>query len=128
MGNTWHATGLMGILKPSQLETRIAVMSRDMFPAVGGEMGGTLAFNSVWQPVCGQEERQNVPVQEDALLMQCTTWSARYSLLTRFKEYCGLVKTEDLQRVVFGSLEMGGQSKGEICLALGCEAIDKGCR
>ena len=30
-GTTWHATGLMGILKPSQLETRIAVMSRDLY-------------------------------------------------------------------------------------------------
>jgi len=30
-GTTWHATGLMGILKPSPLETRIAVMSRDLY-------------------------------------------------------------------------------------------------
>ena len=30
-GTTWHATGLMGILKPSNLETKIAVMSRDLY-------------------------------------------------------------------------------------------------
>ena len=30
-GTTWHATGLMGILKSSPLETKIACMSRDLY-------------------------------------------------------------------------------------------------
>jgi hypothetical protein len=30
-GTSWHATGLMGILKPSTIETRIAIISRNLY-------------------------------------------------------------------------------------------------
>ena len=30
-GTSTHATGLMGILKPSAIETRIAIISRDLY-------------------------------------------------------------------------------------------------
>ena len=43
-GTTCHATGLMGILKPSQLETRIAVMSRDLYCQLE-ERGWYTGFN-----------------------------------------------------------------------------------
>merc|ERR1719228_37572 len=45
-GTTWHATGLMGILKPSQLETRIAVMSTPC-TCTWRTGGGTQASSSV---------------------------------------------------------------------------------
>ena len=47
------------------------------------------------------------------------------SWLSQVKEYCGLVKTEDL----LGGLWVPGDGVAnpwEICLALGCEAIDEG--
>ena len=30
-GTSWHATGLMGILKPSTIETKIAIISRNLY-------------------------------------------------------------------------------------------------
>ena len=49
-GTTWHATGLMGILKPSSLETKIAVLSRDLYSTLEdkGWYTGFKKCGSLW--------------------------------------------------------------------------------
>ena len=49
-GATWHSTGLMGILKPSSLETQIAVLSRDLYETLEdkGWYTGFKKCGSLW--------------------------------------------------------------------------------
>ena len=49
-GTTWHVTGLMGILKPSTLETRMAVLSRDLYSKLDsrGWYTGFREVGSLW--------------------------------------------------------------------------------
>ena len=49
-GATWHSTGLMGILKPSSLETQIAMLSRDLYETLedNGWYTGFKKCGSLW--------------------------------------------------------------------------------
>ena len=123
-GTTWHATGLMGILKPSQLETRIAVMSRDLYMQLE-EKGWYTGFKQ-----CGSlyvAKKKDRMYQYKKMLACAVQHDLECKLLdpAQVKSYCALIKTDDL----LGGLWVPGDGVAnpwEICLALGCEAIDKG--
>merc|ERR1719367_2359173 len=125
-GTTWHATGLMGILKPSKLETKIAVMSRDLYSALEdkGWYTGFRKCGSLW--VAKKKDRM---YQYKEMVACAVQHGIECKMLTpdQVKQYCGLVHTEDL----LGGLWVPGDGVAnpwEICLALGAEAIDRGVR
>jgi len=125
-GTTWHATGLMGILKPSNLETKIAVMSRDLYGDLEkkGWYTGFRKCGSLW--VAKKKDRM---YQYKKMVASAVQHNIDCKILNpeQVKQYCGLVHTEDL----LGGLWVPGDGVAnphEICLALGCEAIDKGVR
>jgi len=123
-GTQWHATGLMGILKPSPLETRIAVMSRDLYMQLE-EKGWYTGFKQ-----CGSlyvAKKKDRMYQYKKMLACAVQHNLECKLLSpaQVKSYCALVKTDDL----LGGLWVPGDGVAnpwEICLALGCEAIDRG--
>ena len=125
-GTTWHATGIMGILKPSKLETKIAVMSRDLYSALEdkGWYTGFRKCGSLWVAKKKDRMYQYKKMAASAVLhdIDCKILNP-----DQVKQYCGLVNTEDL----IGGLWVPGDGVAnphEICLALGLEAMEKGVR
>ena len=131
-GTTNHATGLMGVLKPNNLETRMAVLSRDLYKVLEGEGNGTMSgtrwFTGLNQ--CGSlwvAKKQDRMYQYKQMVANSVQHGITAKLLTpeMIPEYCGLVNTEDL----LGGLwvpDDGTANPHEICLALGQEAIMAG--
>ena len=123
-GTTWHATGLMGILKPSNLETKIAVMSRDLYTEMEekGWYTGFRKCGSLW--VAKKKDRMYQYKKMAACAVQHNL-ECKILNPDQVKQYCGLVNTDDL----IGGLWVPGDGVAnphEICLALGLEAMEKG--
>ena len=123
-GTTWHATGLMGILKPSNLETKIAVMSRDLYTEMEekGWYTGFRKCGSLW--VAKKKDRMYQYKKMAACAVQHNI-ECKILNPDQVKQYCGLVNTDDL----IGGLWVPGDGVAnphEICLALGLEAMEKG--
>ena len=123
-GTTWHATGLMGILKASSLETRIACMSRDLYRELEerGWYTGVRECGSLW--VASKRDRL-YQFQKMKAIGDQQGIEAKILTPKEVHHYCGLVRTDDL----IGGLWVPGDGVAnpwEICLALGTEAMAKG--
>jgi pyruvate dehydrogenase phosphatase regulatory subunit len=94
-GTTWHATGLMGILKASTMETKIACMSRDLYMQLE-ERGWYTGFRQCGSfYVAKKKDRMYQYRKMEATAVQhnieCKVLSP-----AQVKHYCGLVRTDDL--------------------------------
>lgn len=123
-GTTWHATGLMGMLKPGALETKISCMSRDLYLQLE-QRGWYTGFRQ-----CGSlyvAKKKDRMYQYRRMMASAVKHDLDCKLISadQVKEYCGLVHSEDL----IGGMWVPGDGVAnpwEICLALACEAIDSG--
>jgi len=124
-GTTWHATGLMGILKPNHLETKIATLSRDLYKKLEEKnwYTGFKQCGSLW--VAKKQDRM---YQYKRMMASAVQHNIECKLLQgpdEVSQYCGLVNKDDL----LGGLWVPGDGVAnphEICLALACEAMDMG--
>ncbi|XP_023346835.1 pyruvate dehydrogenase phosphatase regulatory subunit, mitochondrial, partial [Eurytemora carolleeae] len=123
-GTSTHATGLMGILKPSAIETRIAIISRDLYRKLE-DKGWYTGFKT-----CGSlyvAKKKDRMFQYKRMKAASVQFGLESKILTQneVKEYCGLIRTDDL----LGGLWVPGDgvaNPNEICLALGNEAMAGG--
>jgi len=123
-GTTWHATGLMGVLKTSPLETKIAKMSRDLYAKLE-EKGWYTGFKK-----CGSlyvASKKDRMYQYEKMCAVGRQQGIEASVLSprEVQHYCGLVRTDDL----LGGLWVPGDGVAnpwEICLALAQEAMEQG--
>jgi len=123
-GTQWHATGLMGVLKPGNIETSISCLSRDLYRQLEerGWYTGVRTCGSLY--VAKKKDRMFQYRKMEASAVQHGL-ECRVLKPDQVKQYCGLVNTEDL----VGGLWVPGDAVAnpwEICLALHSEAIDRG--
>ena len=95
-GTTWHATGLMGILKPNHLETKIATLSRDLYKKLEEKnwYTGFKQCGSLW--VAKKQDRM---YQYKRMMASAVQHNIECKLLQgpdEVSQYCGLVNKDDL--------------------------------
>jgi len=123
-GTTWHATGLMGILKSSPLETKIACMSRDLYLKLE-ERGWYTGFKQCGSLYVASKKDRMYQYRKMLAVGEQHGIEAKLLSPAEVKHYCGLVNTGDL----VGGLWVPGDGVAnpwEICLALAQEAMDQG--
>jgi len=123
-GTTWHASGVMGMLKNSPIESRLALMSKALYKDLEdqGWYTGCKPVGSLY--VAKKKDRM---LAYRRLLAQSVAMGLKCKMVTpdEIKEISNLVKTDDLIGGMFVE-DDGVANPFEICLALGNVAIDKG--
>merc|ERR1719370_811128 len=123
-GTTWHATGLMGLLKSSPMETKIACMSRDLYLKLE-ERGWYTGFKQCGSLYVASKKDRMYQYRKMLAVGEQHGIEAKLLSPDEVKHYCGLVNTGDL----VGGLWVPGDGVAnpwEICLALAQEAMDQG--